>query len=90
MSIPKPEKDWDEYDKKIAQLNIKAINVFYCSLDVHKFNRISICIWVKEIWKRLEVTHEGTSQIKEAKINLLVHKYEIFKIKKWVNFLYIF
>ena len=31
----------------------------------------------------MEVTHEGTSQVKESKINLLVHKYEIFKMKKY-------
>ena len=29
----------------------------------------------------LEVTHEGTNQVKKTKINMLVHKYELFKIK---------
>nr|XP_029122333.1 girdin-like [Elaeis guineensis] len=65
----------------MAQLNAKAINVLYCSLNVHKFNRISTCISAKEIWDKLDVTHEGTSQVKESKINLLAHKYEIFKIE---------
>ena len=32
----------------------------------------------KEIWRLLEVTHEGTNQAKESKINLLVHRYEFF------------
>ena len=27
------------------------------------------------------MTHEGTSQVKESKINILVHKYELFKIE---------
>ena len=35
----------------------------------------------KEIWDRLQVTHEGTNQVKESKINMLVHKYELFKMK---------
>ena len=30
----------------------------------------------------LEITHEGTNQEKESKINLLVHNYELFLMKK--------
>ena len=77
----KPEKEWDEVDKKLAQLNAKAMNVLYCALDASEFNRISTCASAKEIWDRLEVTHEGTNQVKESKINMLVHKYELFKIE---------
>ena len=77
----KLEKDWDEVDKKMAQLNAKAMNVLYCALDANEFNRISTCSSAKEIWDRLEVTHEGTNQVKETKINMLVHKYELFKIE---------
>ena len=77
----KPEVDWDEHDKKIAQLNAKAVNVLYCVLDVNEFYRISICTSAKKIWDRLEVTHEETNQVKESKINMLVHKYELFKME---------
>ena len=41
----------------------------------------SSCSSTKEIWDRLEVTHEGTNQVKKIKINMLVHKYELFKIE---------
>ena len=57
------------------------MHTLYCALDVNEFNRISGCETAKEIWNKLEVTHEGTSQVKESKINILVHKYELFKIK---------
>ena len=30
----------------------------------------------------LEITHEGTNQVKESKINLLVHSYELFFMKE--------
>ncbi len=79
--IPKPEMDWNENDRRLAQLNAKGINILYCSLDVSEFNRISRCISAKEIWDKLEVTHEGTNQVKESKINILVHKYELFKME---------
>ena len=65
----------------MAQLNAKAMNVLYCALDANKFNHISTYMSVKKIWDRLEVTQEGTNQMKESKINMLVHKYELFKIE---------
>ena len=80
MEILKPKMEWDEHDRKLAQLNAKAMNVLYCSLDANEFNRISVCISAKKIWDRLEVTHEGTNQVKESKINMLVHRYKLFKM----------
>lgn len=39
-----------------------------------------MCSTTKEIWDTLKGTHEGTSQVKESKINILVHKYQLFKM----------
>ena len=78
---PKPESTWDENDLKMLQSNSKAMNILYCALDANEYNRISSCESAKEIWDRLEVTHEGTSQVKESKINMLVHNYELFRMK---------
>ena len=58
------------------------MNLLYFPLDPNEFNRISTCDTSKEIWDRLEVTHEGTNQVKESKISLLVHNYELFKMKE--------
>ena len=65
----------------MAQLHAKAINVLYYSLDMNEFNRISTFSSTKEIWDRLEVTYEDTNQVKESKINMLVHKYKLFKME---------
>ena len=43
MSIPKPKSEWDDFDKKMAQLNTKVMNILYYALDANKFNHISIC-----------------------------------------------
>ena len=48
-NVPKPKSEWDEVDKKIAQLNAKAINVLYCILDANEFNHISTCNSIKKI-----------------------------------------
>ena len=65
----------------MLQSNVKAMNILYCALDPNEFNCISTYELVKEIWDRLEVTHKCTNQVKESKINILVHYYELFKIK---------
>ena len=65
--ISKPEREWDENDKKLAQLNTKAMNVLYCSLDANEFNQISTYISAKEIGDRLEVIHEGINQRRNPK-----------------------
>ena len=77
----KSKLDWDDNDKRMKKLYTKAINVLYCALDINEFNRISICSSAMKIWGKLEVTYKGTNQVKESKINMLVHKYELFKIK---------
>ena len=82
VSIPKLDSEWDENDERLAQLNAKAMNLLYYALSISEFNQISICTLAKKIWDRLEVIHEGTNQVKEIKINMLVHKYELFQIKQ--------
>ena len=51
-------------------------------MDRNEYNRICQCKSAKEIWRLLEITHEGTNQVKESKINLLVHNYELFSMKE--------
>ncbi|KAL5578208.1 hypothetical protein UlMin_019907 [Ulmus minor] len=48
---------------------------------MEEFNRIRTCKMAKDIWHTLEVIHEGTNQVKESKISMLVHKYELFQMK---------
>ena len=50
-------------------------------MDRNEYNRICQCKLAKEIWRLLEITHEGTNQVKELKINLLVCSYELFLMK---------
>ena len=80
-SVPKLRSEWSESKVKRVQVNFKAINTLHCALNSTEFNRISTCKMAKEIWDKLKVTHEGTSQIKESKIALLLNQYEMFKMQ---------
>ena len=76
-----PMIDWNELEKKAFALNAKAMNALFCALDKNEFNRVSTCETAFDIWHTLEVTHEGTSRVKESKINLLLHSFELFRMK---------
>ena len=34
-----------------------------------------------EVWRILEITHEGTNKVKDSKVRILVNDYEMFKMK---------
>ena len=50
-------------------------------MDKTKYNRICQCKMAKDVWRILEITHEGTNQVKDSKVRILVNDYEMFKIK---------
>ena len=36
----------------------------------------------KEKWDTLQVTHEGTTDVKRSRINTLTHEYELFRMNQ--------
>ena len=47
-----------------------------------EFFRVSQCKNAKEVWDILEVTHEGTNEVKRARKHALIQEYELFKMQK--------
>ncbi|GKB92062.1 retrovirus-related pol polyprotein from transposon TNT 1-94 [Tanacetum coccineum] len=56
--------------------------VIYNALPRKEYKRFFMCNTAKEIWKTLLITHQGNSQVKDNKIDLLVQEYEQFDISK--------
>src|SRR5215471_8921865 len=73
---------WTIEDSQNMEVNAKAMNTLICALSPEEFNRVSTFKTSKEMWDKLQVTHEGTNQVKETKINILIHDYELFSIKE--------
>ncbi|KAL6321533.1 hypothetical protein AAG906_021728 [Vitis piasezkii] len=90
VMVPKPKHEWDELDRKKVQLNAKVIFILHCVIDRNEFNRIWQCKSAKEIWRLLENTYEGNNQVKESRINILVHDYELFSIKDFESIVEMF
>ena len=66
-------------------MNALAIKILHCGLGPNEHNKIMCCKSSKQIWDLLEVTHEGTNEVKRLKIDLLMSKYERFGIKPREN-----
>ena len=42
--------------------------------------RVSTCKSGKEIWDSLCLTYEGTNEVKQSRVNMLLHDYELFRM----------
>ncbi|GKB77097.1 hypothetical protein Tco_0943992 [Tanacetum coccineum] len=72
-------KQSDDLKKKLAKNN-EAKTVIYYALPRKENERIFMCKIAKENWDTLLFTHQGNSQVKDNKIDLLVQQYEQFTI----------
>nr|XP_016471667.1 PREDICTED: uncharacterized protein LOC107793756 [Nicotiana tabacum] len=83
QSSTDPE-DIDDYSAEqmtVIQVNAKTRNLLYNAISGEEYEKISSCDTAKKMWDKLEVTYERTSKVKETRINLLVHDYELFQMK---------
>ena len=49
------------------------------ALNTNESRYVSNCTTAKEIWDKLQLKHVGTNHVKESKINIVIHSYELFK-----------
>ncbi|CAL1412094.1 unnamed protein product [Linum trigynum] len=80
---PMPMEDaeqnlWSVAQKKNAQLNQRAMHILQSAMVPDEADKVEHCESAQQIWLSLESTYEGSSNIKETRIDLLVHEYECF------------
>ncbi|XP_059623180.1 uncharacterized protein LOC132266345 [Cornus florida] len=75
-------KNPTEADKVVVANDGKAKHVLYCALKQQEFTRVKNCKTAKEIWDFLQATHEGSTIIKENKIQLFKVHYEACKMEE--------
>ena len=76
---------WTDQHKAKVQMNAKAKNLLTCALSKSEYDNIISYNLAKEIWEKLQVLHEGIDQVKETKISMSVHQYEMFKMVEHEN-----
>jgi len=78
--IPMHVVDFVHVAKKM-QYDCVANNIITSVLNLDEFFRVSQCISPKEMWDILEVTHEGTTDVKRARKHELIQEYELFRMQ---------
>jgi len=77
LNVVHVEKSFDEFtdvENKKVEYDCVANNIITST--------VSQCSLVKEIWDILEVTHEGTTNVKRARKDALIHEYELFRMQQ--------
>ena len=80
-TMPKDFFSWTPNENKRAHYDVRAKNIISSALTLDEFYRVSICQSAKEMCDVLEVTHEGTYEVKKARKNTLIKEYEMFRMK---------
>ncbi|XP_068486648.1 uncharacterized protein [Phaseolus vulgaris] len=78
-TVKKPWSEWSETERKKAQYDSLAKNIITSALNMDEFFRVSQCNSAKEMWEVLEVTHEGTYDVKRSRKHSLIQEYELFR-----------
>ena len=81
VQVPKHFLSWTPEENRRAHFDIRARNAIVSSITLNEFYRISRGKSAKEMWDILEVTHEGTEDVKRARKNTLIQEYEMFHMK---------
>jgi len=77
-------KSFDELSKAEntgVQNDCVAKNIITSALNLDEFFSVSQCSSAKEMWNILEVTNEGTNDVKRARKHALIQEYELFRMQ---------
>ncbi|XP_070022088.1 uncharacterized protein [Nicotiana sylvestris] len=81
VMMPKTKKEYNDADRKAVEKNFRAKKILVSGVGPDEYNKISACQSAKKIWEALQTTHEGTTQVKQSKIDILTTEYELFRMK---------
>nr|XP_016459601.1 PREDICTED: uncharacterized protein LOC107783142 [Nicotiana tabacum] len=81
VAIPKTRKELNDADRKAVEKNFRVKKILVCGISPDEYNRISASQSAKEIWEALQIDHEGITQVKQSKIDMLTTEYEPFRMK---------
>jgi len=80
-SVPKEFSQWTLDENKRAHYDVRTKNIISSALNLDEFYRVFVCESAKEMWDVLEVTYEGTNEVKRARKNTLIQECEMFRMK---------
>ncbi|VFQ79365.1 unnamed protein product [Cuscuta campestris] len=79
--IQKPYERFSKKEKDAAESNDQALNAIFRAVDRNQFRLISNCTEAKRVWDIFLITHEGTTIVKAAKLQIVMSKIENLKME---------
>lgn len=79
-TIKKPYESWSQ--EEITRVDSKAMNIICFTLNCDEFFKVSTCTTTKEMWDLIQVTHEGTLEVRRARKNSFIQEYETFQMQE--------
>ncbi|XP_031111886.1 uncharacterized protein LOC116015856 [Ipomoea triloba] len=83
--VIKPEVEWTMAETTTASYNAKALDIFFSLIHESQFNLITGCATAKEAWEILETTYEGTTSVKQSKLQLVQSDFEDLRMNEDEN-----
>ena len=71
-SVPKPRHEWSDPDIEQVRKDKKAMNILFNGVDADMFDNIINCKTTKEVWDTIQIIYDGTEQVRENKMQLLI------------------
>ena len=72
ISVAKQFDELTANGNKRVQYDCVAKNIITSALNLDEIFRVSQCSYAKEMWDILEVTHEGTTDVKRPRKHVLI------------------
>ncbi|XP_057426024.1 uncharacterized protein LOC130719414 [Lotus japonicus] len=79
---PNQKDQLTEAQRKDYQFNAKVKLFLLCALSKAQLDKVDGLTTAKEVWDALGVANEGTTNLRQDKVSLLVAEYETFKMKE--------
>lgn len=83
--IPKPVAEYFPEDIEEVHKDKKTMNILFNGLDKDLFDNVINCTTSKEVWDTIQTLCEGTEQVRENEMQLLIQQYEHFYFKSGEN-----
>ncbi|XP_019189390.1 PREDICTED: uncharacterized protein LOC109183784 [Ipomoea nil] len=80
--VTKPENEWTQAEKTSAGHNDKALDIIYGLIHESQFPIVAGHDSAKGAWEALEATYEGTSSVKQSKLQLVQSDFEELRMNE--------
>ncbi|XP_074355801.1 uncharacterized protein LOC141695455 [Apium graveolens] len=80
--IEKKVTEYNTIEEERMNIAAKAEMVLTSALAEKEYKRVNNCKSAQEMWDKLVVTYEGTTYIKDSRMDTLIQEYENFKLQE--------